>query len=49
MFGSPEASFNESDGEYRMCIVKDSVTAQTVTVPLFDNPGTAGRDEGNHM
>ena len=45
-FGRPEASFNESDGEYRMCIVKDSETAQRVTVELTDTPGTAGRNEG---
>ena len=45
-FGRPEASFNESDGEYRMCIVKDRDTAQRVTVELTDTPGTAGRNEG---
>ena len=45
-FGRPEAGFNESDGAYRMCIVKDRVTAQRVTVALSDTPGTAQRDEG---
>lgn len=45
-FGRPEASFNESDGLYRMCIVKDRVTAQRVIVEISDTPATAGRDEG---
>ena len=46
MFGRPMASFNESDGEYRMCVVKDRVTARRVTITLSDSPDTAGRDEG---
>ena len=46
MFGSPEATFNESDGIYRMCIVKDSVTAIRVIVALEDIPGTALLNEG---
>ena len=46
MFARPEASFNESEGRYTMCIVKDSVTAQRVTVLLSDDSGTALRDEG---
>ena len=46
MFARPMASFNESDGAYRMCVVKDRVTARRVTVTLTDAPGTAGRDEG---
>ena len=48
-FGRPEASFNESDGRYRMCIVKDRETAQRVTVEVTDTPGTAGRNEGKHI
>ena len=47
-FGSPEASFNESDGVYRMCIVKDRETAQRVTVQITDTPGTADRNQGIH-
>ena len=45
-FGRPEATFNESDGLYRMCIVKDRVTAQRVTVEISDTPGTADRNQG---
>ena len=46
MFGRSMASFNESDGVYRMCVVKDRVTARRVTITLSDMPETAGRDEG---
>ena len=46
MFGRSMASFNESDGAYRMCVVKDRVTARRVTITLSDIPETAGRNEG---
>lgn len=48
-FGRPEASFNESDGIYTMCIVKNTTTAQRVTVELSNTPGTALLDEGRFL
>lgn len=45
-FGTPEVSFNESEGIYRMCIVKDGVALQRITVRLTDTSGTAIRNQG---
>ena len=49
MFGRPEASFNESEGMYSMCIVKDRVTARRVSVTILDTSGTAIRNTGKTM
>lgn len=48
-FGRPSATFNESDGLYRMCIVKDRDTASRVTVSITDTPVSANRDEGEQL
>lgn len=47
-FGRPEATFNESEGKYTMCIVKDKETVRSVIVSLTDIPGTAERNIGTY-
>lgn len=48
-FGRPEATFNESEGKYTMCIVKDKETVHSVIVSLTDIPGTAERNIGMYV
>ena len=45
-FEKPEASFNESDGQYKVCIVKDKETASNIVVSVQSRPGTAQQNIG---
>lgn len=45
-FGRTSATFNESDGQFTMCVVKDRETAVPVEFFVEDIPNTATKPSG---
>lgn len=48
-FGRPNVTVNESDGFFRMCVVKDRETIVPVTVDIISRAGSATEGSGEEI